>query len=562
MQNHYPLHRLYSIGSLLLCLFVLIALASARAEAAAAKEPEDLVPLQVAAGTNLIELAKEYCHKPDSWQTIAQINKLEPPYIIYAYREIDVPLSLLKIETLSLEVVTVSGEAVLEKKNGETAGLSQGERMAPGDTLMTGEETFVQLLFPNGVYTRVDPNSALTLSYLFSLKDGKIKAEALLAKGKLTHTLNKKLRFNDSMRTRTPVVITGIRGTEYRLKAEEAQATTVETLEGEVTVQAGAKSVRLQADQGIRAQSGQALGSAQALPLPPPVPRLESVYRTLPLQIQLPVQAGIRDVKLRLSTDEAGQATVYEHTAQAGAPLKVQELPDGRYYAFFTVTDKKGFESREQGPRPVIIRTMPPAPMVIAPRKGSIQWGAITQVNWLESEQAVRYRAQIARDVGFTDIVDDRELKHPTFSSPELNPGTYYFRVQALASDGFTSNFSDPLNWEQREAPTMGGLESTSDEPPVLQWPPMGEDWRYDIQIARDKEFTELLVDQQNLATTSYTFADKLDPGKYYIHLRGFEQGEPATPWTPTQTMTVKNRPKVLEGSLIGALLLGVVLLL
>ena len=175
MQNHYPLHRLYSIGSLLLCLFVLIALASARAEAAAAKEPEDLVPLQVAAGTNLIELAKEYCHKPDSWQTIAQINKLEPPYIIYAYREIDVPLSLLKIETLSLEVVTVSGEAVLEKKNGETAGLSQGERMAPGDTLMTGEETFVQLLFPNGVYTRVDPNSALTLSYLFSLKDGKIK---------------------------------------------------------------------------------------------------------------------------------------------------------------------------------------------------------------------------------------------------------------------------------------------------------------------------------------------------------------------------------------------------
>ena len=124
MQNHYPLHRLYSIGSLLLCLFVLIALASARAEAAAAKEPEDLVPLQVAAGTNLIELAKEYCHKPDSWQTIAQINKLEPPYIIYAYREIDVPLSLLKIETLSLEVVTVSGEAVLEKKNGESAGLS------------------------------------------------------------------------------------------------------------------------------------------------------------------------------------------------------------------------------------------------------------------------------------------------------------------------------------------------------------------------------------------------------------------------------------------------------
>lgn len=344
MQNSCPLHRLYRTGSLLLCLFVLAALIGGRAEAAATNMQSDLVPLQVAAGTNLIELAREYCHKPDSWKTIARINKLGPPYIIYAYREIDVPLSLLKINSLSLEVVTVSGEAVLEKRNGETTELSQGKSLQPGDTIMTGEEGFVQLLFPNGVYTRVDPNSALTLGYLFTLTDGKTKAEALLSKGRLTHSLKEKLRFNDTMRTRTPLVITGIRGTEYRLKTESERTTTVETLEGEVTVQAGAKSVRLRADHGIRADDGQTLGSVRPLPLPPPVPRIESVYRTLPFQIQLPVKASVREVTLRLTTDEDGQATVYEHTVQAGVPLKVQELPDGRYYAFFTVTDKKGFE--------------------------------------------------------------------------------------------------------------------------------------------------------------------------------------------------------------------------
>ncbi len=562
MHKYFPLACWYRIGYLLLCLFVLLALTGGKAGAAAAKTPDDLVPLQVAAGTNLIEMAREYCYRPDSWKTIARINKLGPPYIIYAYREIDVPLSFLKTETLSLEVVTVNGEAVLEKRSGETSRLSQGGRIAPGDTIMTGEESFVQLLFPNGVYTRIDPESALTLSYLFSLTDGKIKAEALLSKGRLTHNLDRKLRFNDSMRTRTPVVITGIRGTEYRLKTEDAQATTVETLEGEVTVQAGVKSVRLRADQGLKAQSGKILGPVQALPHPPPAPRLESVYRTLPLQVQVPAQAGVREVKLRLSTDEEGQTTVYEHAVQAGAPLQVQELPDGRYYAFFTATGKNGFESREQGPQPLVIRTLPPSPMVIAPRKGSIQWGAIAQVNWLESEQAVLYRAQVARDADFTDMVDERELKTPSYASPELSPGQYYVRVQALAADGFASNFSSPLNWEQREAPAMGAMERTSDEPPVLQWPSMGKNWRYDIQVARDKEFSELLIDQANLAETSYTFPDKLDPGKYYIHLRAIEQGEPATPWTPTQTMTVKNRPKVLEGSLIGALLLGVVLLL
>ena len=90
----------------------------------------------------------------------------------------------------------------------------------------------------------------------------------------------------------------------------------------------------------------------------------------------------------------------------------------------------------------------------------------------------------------------------------------------------------------------------------------MGEGWQYDVQVAYDQEFTKLLVDEQGLTSTSYTFPDKLDPGKYYIHLRGVENGDPVTPWTPEQTITVKNKPKVLQGSLIGALLLGILLLL
>ncbi|NQS72655.1 MAG: hypothetical protein HQQ73_10985, partial [Desulfobulbaceae bacterium] len=282
----------------------------------------------------------------------------------------------------------------------------------------------------------------------------------------------------------------------------------------------------------------------------------------LPVHFQLPAKADIRAVKLRLSSDEAGLATVYEHSAPAGTPLQVSNVPDGQYFAFFTATDNKGFESREQGPHALLIRTKPPAPMVSAPRNGSILWGKLAQVSWLESEQAVQYLVQVGRDAQFSDLVDEQKLATPVYSSPELVPGIYYFRMQSLAADGFASNFSETVQWEQKEAPALGGMESTSDELPVLQWPAMGEGWQYDVQVARDQEFTELLVDEQCLASTSYTFPDKLDPGKYYIHLRGVENGEPVTPWTPEQTMTVKNRPKVLQGSLIGALLLGILLVL
>lgn len=255
------------------------------------------------------------------------------------------------------------------------------------------------------------------------------------------------------MRTRTPMVITGIRGTEYRLKVEDAQTTTVETLSGEVAVQSGVNSVQLRADQGLRASSGRKLGKPQILPLPPVVTGIEEVYRTLPVHFHLPSQPNIRATKLRLSSDEAGQATVYEHDAPTGTPLQMSNVPDGQYFAFFTATDNKGFESREQGPHALLIRTKPPAPMVSAPRNGSILWGKFAQVSWLESEQAVQYLVQVGRDAQFNDLVDEQKLATPVYSSPELAPGTYYFRVQSLAADGFASNFSGTVQWEQKRRP-------------------------------------------------------------------------------------------------------------
>lgn len=551
--------RPYLYRLLVCCALLCLALPVGELRAAAAQEIS--VPLRVAAGTNLITLAREYCHTPEAWKTIARINRLDAPYLIYADREIEVPLSLLKLENLSLEVVTVSGAAMLQKSGGERVPLESGSRIAPGDTVQTGADAFVQLLYPNGAYVRIEPDSLVTLHYLLSLVDGKMKAEFQLVRGRINQRIDRKLDFNESMRTRTPMVITGIRGTEYRLKVGETQATTVETLQGEVSVQMAAHNLRLQADEGVQAQPGKGLGAPRKLPSPPALSSLAGVYRSLPAQIHLPAAPAIREFGLRLSSDEAGRTTVYEYRAPAGKPLVVEDLPDGRYFAFFTATDTQGFESREQGPKALTVRTMPPAPLVSAPRDNAIVWGENAQVSWLQSEQAVLYRAQLGRDARFSDLVDERRLADAAYLSPALAPGTYYFRVQALAADGFASDFSGTLRWEQREAPAMGGMESTSGEPPVLQWHPMGEGWRYDLQVATDKEFSGLLVDERGLTANAYTFPTKLDPGKYHIRLRGQADGEPPTPWTPTQTMTVKNEPRVLEGSLIGALLLGILLL-
>lgn len=552
VHERYPL----PVFCVLLCLLLLPAGAFG---AAAARELS--APLQVAAGTNLITLAREYCHSPEDWKRIAQLNGLSAPYVIYADREIEVPVSLLKLDTVAAEVVSLSGAAMLEKRDGGRVALEQGGRVLPGERVQTGEDTFVQLLFPNGAYTRIEPDSLYSLSYLFRLVDGKMKAEAQLLRGRIVQRIDRELDFNESLRARTPMVITGIRGTEYRLKAEDGERSMVETLRGEVSVRAARRSVRLQPDEGLMVERGRDLGAVHRLPAPPAMPAVAEVYRTLPARIHLPARAGIQKLTLRLSGDEAGQATVYTYQAAAGEPLVLQDVPDGRYFAFFTATDRLGFESREQGPQALVIRTMPPAPLVSAPRKGSILWGERAEISWLQSERAVAYRAQLGRDALFTELIDEQRIDTGSYVSPVLAPGIYFFRVQALAADGFASDFSAALHWQQREMPAMGGMESSSAEPPVLQWPPMGEGWRYDLQVARDREFSSLILDEQGLATPAYAFPEKLDPGTYSIRLRGHAEGEPATPWTPTQTMTVKNEPKEVQGGLLWALLLGIVLL-
>lgn len=535
--------------------------------AAPAGDADYTIPVQVAAGTHLSKLAEEYCGSAEDWRKIAKANNLQAPYVIYANRELEVPKSLLKLEALTLDALAVSGEVTVRRADGSEAALKAGDRLEPGDTVITGPDSFAQLLFPNGVFSRVEPESSLTISYLFSLSDGKVKAEAMLNRGKMAQSMEKgkKLRFNDSMRARTPLVITGIRGTEYRLKADSDGGATLETLEGLVSVQTrpGGKVVDVGADRGIKVgKGGLKLGKVRGLPDPPEPPRLDPIYRSLPFFIAVPAdKKRIAQVNARLTADEEGRKTVRELSAPAGSPMVIRELADGGYFAFFTVTDAQGFESREQGPVALNLRTSPPAPVLSAPKSGAVQWGDVARLDWLASDAAARYMVQIARDPEMTDMVDAREVETPAYMLAGLAPGQYYGRVQAVAEDGFVSDFSGTARWEQKETPSMSGMETTAGEPQALQWGEMGGGWTgYDLQVAEDANFSKLVVDESGLTAASYTFSKKLAPGKYHVRLRAVGNEE-ATPWTPAQTMTVKNPPKTLEGGVISSLLLGLILL-
>ena len=552
--------RLWPRPALLLVLLALV-LVVLPGRVAASERGEVLIPIHVAAGTNLIHLARDYCHTPGDWRRIAAINKLAEPYLIIRDTTLQVPLSLLIVEPLTARVAAVNGPVSLHTADGRTSPLHTEDTVAAGQTVVTGPDGYTHLILPDNTYTRVEPDARFTIAYLFRLADGTIKADFGLERGSLVHWVRQKLRANDTFRTRTPIAVTGIRGTEYRLKTEAAEANTVETLRGRVQVAAGGRTVALTAGQGTRVRAGAAPERVRALPAPPAGETIEPLYRTLPVQIDAPAHATAKQFRLRLTTADQGQATAIDQTTAAGSAFTIGNLADGRYFAFLTALDAEGFESAPTGPMPLTLRTVPPAPLITAPQTNGTLWGTTGRIEWLASDQADHYQVELAADAGFTRLLDRCDVREPRYTTPELAPGAYHVRVRTVAADRFETLFSMPVTWKLVPVPDMGTMEATANTRPVLQWPAMAEGWHYDLQVASDEAFTSLVYAREGLATTSCTLEEQLNPGTYHVRLRGTVNGEPLTPWTPPQQLTIKPKPLGWEELLMGVVTLGIILL-
>lgn len=545
----------------LLVVLVILLLVSAFAPQLQAAETDQLVPLYVKAGTNLTTIARTFCRSQDDWHAIARINHLKSPYLIIEDSYVQVPMSLLQLYKLTITVGSVHGQ--VSRVDGNTlVPLKPGDTLLPGQTVATGEHGYTHLLLPNRTYTRLDPDSQFTINYLLQLKDGSVKADFSLDKGEIIHWVREKLKQNETFRTHTPVALTGIRGTQFRLKTIAGGANNVETLQGRVEVTSSGKSTMVQPNQGVRVQEGQPPEQPRPLPQPPAKPVLVDLYRSLPVIIPAPAHPTAQYIRLRITQDQQGQATLFDQKVAPKDRFVVVNLPDGHLTASLTAIDKDNFESQVTGPLPFNVRTTPPTPVISSPKAGSTLWGKQGTIEWLESDQVAHYEAQLASDAGFTQIINaDNTLTKPSYTSPELPPGTYYFRVKTVAPDGYNTLYSTPIMWKLAPAPKMGKMEGTANKRPTLQWSAMAPEWTYDLQVGSDKQFTKLVVDCQGLTTTSYTLEDLLAPGKYWVHIRGVENGKPVSPWTPAQTLTIKHKPLGWIEAFFGVVTFGMILL-
>jgi hypothetical protein len=522
---------------------------------------ETLIPLKVQKGTNLIEITRKFCTSEYHWKEIAKINNLKPPYIISPGEVLFAPIELLKVEKLSAKVASVIGGVFIVRNGKKLNQVSKGDLIYPGQTLVTENDGFTHLVFPDNKYTRISSGSKFTLTYLVKLSDSSLKAEFFLEKGRITHEVKKQLEVNETFTTRTPVSVTGVRGTEFRLKLSEGNINIVETLKGVVSVKGDTGVLALKKGEGTKIAKGSSPEPPKLLPKVPVTPAVKDIFKVLPVKIDTPAEGDVSQYRLRVTTDEKGDNTVLEKLAEPSSSFTLLALPDGLYWGFLTAIDAEGFESLPANPFSFELRTIPGAPIFISPQDGNVTFETTVESKWLQAEGAENYHLQLAKDQEFESIEIDLNQKGISYVFNDLAPGTYHLRVQAIAPDGFQSLYSLVDTWKVQKQATLGALEGSNEAGLNLRWASMGEDIVYDIQIGKNKKFTKLLVSENGLKKSEFVYAEYMEPATYYVRVRGVLGDGQVSPWTPPQKLTIDAAPFGFWDAGLLAIFLGIILI-
>jgi len=119
-------------------------------------------------------------------------------------------------------VVTAKGTASIIRQN-QVAPAQIGDHIFMGDSLKTGPDGSLGIIFKDDTVLSIGPRSEINISeFLFSPAEGKLSIVTRLLKGTATYLTGIIAKLSpESARFETPVANIGIRGTRFAVKIED-----------------------------------------------------------------------------------------------------------------------------------------------------------------------------------------------------------------------------------------------------------------------------------------------------------------------------------------------------
>ncbi len=494
-------------------------------------------------GDNLWDISEKYLLGMGYWKPLQEMNNIERPRNMEPGSTIRIPVRWLRLQPASVRVLAVAGEATaIDADTEETVPVETGMMLSSGDIIETESESSVTVEFADGSQFLIQENSEIEFDTLSAYSDsGMVDTRMRLQRGRLDGETAPSRGPGTAFEVWTPASISAVRGTEYRVATEaDGQTSLTEVLRGEVRVEGSGRSQLIPESFG----SITAAGEPPSPPIPLlPAPNLTGLPSTIdrvPLRFSLPPLEGAVAYRLQIAADLEFNAVLFDRIFTE--PRFVgPNAPDGTYLWRVRGIDDNGLEGLDAYSR-FVVDARPEPPFPIRPNEGETIRQPRPDFGWTEPEDARSYRFQLAAEGDFSAPLINLTDHSATSFNPDsdLTPGSYQWRVATNDVAGEEGPFSDPQPFLLRPAPVGPEIEEPAIDPDmlVLRWRAGLPGQTYQVQLARDANFSEIVLDR----TIEEARLETRRPiaGRYYLRVRTIDVDGYVGEFGPAQQFEVR----------------------
>jgi len=220
---------------------------------------------RVVSGDILLELAQRYTTTPQNWSILQQINQVADDRALPIGKVLRIPFAMIPEVPAPAQLVHASGKVTV---NGRP--LQAGESLAEGSTLSTAAGAFATLRLTDGSMLTVPGNSTLVIERLQAFQGTGLTDTILSVQdGSVESIVAPQDTGVGRFEIRTPVAITGVRGTRLRVHSQNGNTQT-EVLSGVAHLGAATSGqATLRPGQGAATGADGVMGAVRSLPAAP-----------------------------------------------------------------------------------------------------------------------------------------------------------------------------------------------------------------------------------------------------------------------------------------------------
>jgi hypothetical protein len=413
-------------------LFLLASMAMASGASAQTNAAEPPVAYVVKPGDTLIGLGRAYLNRPGDYRTVQKANRVQEPKRLRPGSQLNIDPNLLKSTPIAATLSAFSGPVQIES-GGKRIPARIGMPLAEGQAVITGPGAFATFELEDASRVTLPSNTRVRITKLrqtiinnapqrvFQLDQGRGTVSA-------TPTQNPAARFE----VRTPVSVSAVRGTEFRVGADgdpNGGRAQTEVLKGAVGVDPGAVATGappVPAGFGVSATAAGVSAPVKLLPAPKLGTGGQSQGdKTVHFSVE-PL-TGAAAYRLQLSRD-AGFVDIFAEATIKTPIADFGEVANGTYFVRLTALDGGGLEGF-----PADYSFDRDLDTLDAGAPGDSREGKHRKFlfRWSSAGDGARnYRFQLftAQDAK-VPVVDQPGLTEPQVTLTDLPPGAYAWRV-------------------------------------------------------------------------------------------------------------------------------------